>query len=181
MFRKRVVYIAAALALTFGGSGIAQQVAVAPTPVPNAAPSLSGLTYFSGTWTCNQTLRGKARPDTSTTTLALDGRWLHSHDVAPPFDKYRTSPVVTESYLSYNQKMHRYVSISVDSFTGYDFATSPGWEGNTFAWTDRATDTGDMGVQTITKVSASSYRWNSTGRHANGKAVTPQNGTCTKS
>ena len=66
---------AVALAVAFVTVPAVSPAQPAPTftPVPAAKPDLSSMMFLTGTWTCTQMLRGKARPDTSTTTVGLDG------------------------------------------------------------------------------------------------------------
>jgi hypothetical protein len=156
------------------------QVAAAPTPVPNPKPDLSALAYFNGTWTCHQTVRGKDRPDTSTTTMEMNDRWLKVHDVAPPFDQYRTAPVNSDTYYTYDPSVKKYVGVELDDFGGYGLSSSPGWTGNTMVWTDKSALDGSVGVTTVTKVSDSEYNFTNTGTDAKGKAVPTTNGTCKK-
>jgi len=161
-------------------SVVLAQVAAAPTPVPNPKPDLSSMMYFTGTWTCHQTLRGKDRPDTSSAAFDLNERWIKTTDVAPAFDQFRTLPVNQTSYTSYDPTVKRYVTINVDDFGGYGLAYSPGWDGNTLVWTDKSAADGAVGITTINKVSNSEYNWNFKGTNGQGKAVEPQHGTCKK-
>jgi len=156
------------------------QVSAAPTPVPNPKPQLSGMAYLAGTWTCHQMLRGKDRSDTSTSVMDLNDRWLKTTDIAPPFDSYRTLPVNTTSYTTYDRVQKRFVQVSVDDFGGYALASSPGWMGNTLVWTDKSALDGAIAITTITKISDSEYNWSSKGTKANGKPQDPQHGTCKK-
>jgi hypothetical protein len=157
------------------------QAQPAPTPVPNPKPDLSQLMYFSGTWTCHQMLRGSNRPDTSTATMVLNDRWLQVHDVAPPFDRYRTYPVDTDSYYTYDPVMKRFVNVNIDDNAGYSLASTPGWNGNNMLWTDRSALDGSVTVTTITRVNDSEYNWRATGTDGKGKPVPAQSGNCKKS
>ncbi len=157
------------------------QASAAPTPVPNPKPDLSAVMYFTGTWTCQQPLRGKVRPDTSTTTMDLNDRWIRTNDVAPPFDQYRAVPVNQTSYTTYDPTAKRYVNINVDDFGGYGLAYSPGWTGNTLVWTDKSAADGSVGIVTITKVSNTEYNWDFKGTDGKGKAQQPAHGNCKKS
>ncbi len=69
------------------------QPAPAPTMVPIMKPDFSSMMFLTGTWNCTQMLRGKTRPDTSTTTVSMDGMWMVTQDTAPPFDQYRTATI----------------------------------------------------------------------------------------
>ncbi|HYZ16592.1 MAG TPA: hypothetical protein VE591_09335, partial [Candidatus Acidoferrum sp.] len=61
--------------------------------MPDAKADLSSMAFFMGTWTCQSMLRGARRPNTTTYTMDYHGHWLKGHDVAPPFDKYRTRAI----------------------------------------------------------------------------------------
>jgi len=72
------VVAALALLLGFAASPAVStaQPAPAPTPVPMQKPDFSSMMFLTGTWNCTQTLRGKTRPDTSTTSIGMDGMWM---------------------------------------------------------------------------------------------------------
>jgi hypothetical protein len=159
---------------------LAQMAAPAPTTVPNPPPDLSALSFLQGTWTCHSMLRGKDRPDTTTTTMTLNGRWLLAQDLAPPFDAYRKDPIHTQTYYSYDAQNKKYVSVSVDDFGGYGFATSPGWNGDTMVWTDKSSPDGSVAVSTIRKVSDSEYNVNITGTDGKGKPTPVVSSSCKK-
>ena len=152
---------------------------MAPTPVPYAVPNLSAMKMFMGTWHCTQPLRGKIRPDTGTTTMALDGQWMMTRDVAPPFDKYRTKSQVTNSYMTYNPINKMWVTVSVDNFGGYMVTSSPGWSGNTIRTTIKMANDGSTGYDVLTKLSATKTTDHFVGTDAKGK-VTTGTITCTK-
>ncbi len=154
--------------------------AAAPTPVPVTRPDFSSMNFLLGTWHCHSMLRGKYRPDTSTTTMTLDGAYMVTHDVAPPFDKYRTQAVRTDTYMTYNPRIHRWVAISVDNFAGYAAAMTPGWHGNTLTSTLVASQDGSSGSDTLTKVSDTQTRDVATGKSKNGH-VTHTTTICNKS
>jgi hypothetical protein len=126
-------------------------------------------------------LRGKDRPDTSTTTMELSDRWIKSHDLAPPFDQFRNRTVTSDTYYTYDPQMKKFVSVNLDDFGGYGIASSPGWNGNTMVWTDRSALDGSVGTVTITKVSDSEYNWAFKGTDGKGKPQPPGNGSCKKS
>jgi hypothetical protein len=155
---KRFVFAGAAcgallLGLFAGAIRSDADTTPAPTPVPRSSPDFSSMQIFMGTWTCTQMVRGKNRPDTSTTTMALDGQYMMTHDVAPPFDQYRTQPVISDSYMTYNATTHMWVTVGVDNFGGYFMSTSPGWNGNTMTTTTTMTNDGTTGSDVLTKVS----------------------------
>jgi hypothetical protein len=135
---------------------------------------------MQGTWECHQMLRGKDRPDTYTSSSAMNGRWIVLHDVAPPFDQYRSTPVTTDQYYTYDAQNKRFVMVSVDDFGGYGYATSPGWQGNTMVWTDRSAPDGSVAVATFNKVNDGQYTIRFTGTDGKGKAVPAATATCKK-
>ncbi|MGZ3497929.1 MAG: hypothetical protein ACXWNJ_05945 [Vulcanimicrobiaceae bacterium] len=153
----------------------------APTPVPDTAPDLSSMQYFLGTWKCTSKTRGSIRPDTSTTTMDMDGRWMKAHDEAPPFDKYRTRTIITDTYTTFNADTKQFVSTSVDNFAGYAMSATPGWSGNKLVWTDTVSNDGTLGVTTITKTSDTAFAVHGESHDKSGKANPSFDATCTKS
>ncbi len=175
------VFLSAAVLVSFALPRISVAApAAAPTPVPVHRPDFSSMNFMLGTWRCHSTLRGKNRPDTSTTTMTLDGAYMVTHDVAPPFDKYRTQAVRTDSYMTYNPRTHLWVTISVDNFAGYGAVTSPGWRGNTMTSTLVASQDGSSGSDTLTKVSDTQTRDVATNKTKDGH-VTHTTTMCNKS
>jgi hypothetical protein len=152
----------------------------APTMVPNPAPDLSSISFMQGTWTCHSMLRGKDRPDTFTGSTIMNGRWIVLHDTAPPFDQYRSVPVHTDQYFTYDVQNKKWINVNVDDFGGYGFATSPGWQGNTMVWTDKSAQDGSVGVTTMKKVSDNQYTLDFTGTDGKGKPVPASSATCKK-
>jgi hypothetical protein len=124
----------------------------APTPVARPTPDFSSMMFLTGTWTCTQNLRGKTRPDTSTTTIGMDGMWMVSQDTAPPFDQYRTYAITTTTYTGYDADLKQWIGIGVGSDGTYYLATSPGWQGNTISWSSKGLD-GTTASDVGTKVS----------------------------
>jgi hypothetical protein len=151
-----------------------------PTPVPDPKPDLSSMSFYLGTWACHATVRGSARPDTSTNTMDLDGRWLKTHDVAPPFDKFRTRAIITDTWTTYNGITHRWVQTSVDNFGGYGISTAPGWVGNKITWTVVLSNDGSTGSDTTTKVSDAETSDIAIGKDKNGKVQPPVTTLCKK-
>lgn len=151
----------------------------APTPVPIARPDFSSMMFLTGTWTCTQMLRGKQRPDTSTTTVGMDGAWMITQDTAPPFDQYRTVAINGTTYTTYDSTIKQWVQVAVDSGGGYGLSSSPGWQGNVITWTTKGLD-GSSGTDVITKVSATETSDDSSSTDAAGK-VTRTTIHCTKS
>lgn len=159
---------------------VAQVPGPAPTMVANPVPDLSALGYLRGTWKCHSMLRGRDRPNTVTGTVVLNGRWIVAHDVAPPFDSYRSGTIHTDTYYTYDSANKTYVAMSVDDFGGYGMSTSPGWKGNTIAWTDRSAPDGSVTVRTIAKVNDRAYNVRLSGTDSKGKAVTVLDAECNK-
>src|SRR5580692_9164894 len=99
-----IVLSAIALILAFAvvPTVSAAQPAPSYTPVPSAKPDFSSMNFLMGTWTCTQMLRGAKRPDTSTTTMGMDGMWMVTQDTAPAFDKYRNYTIAGTTYTGYD-------------------------------------------------------------------------------
>jgi hypothetical protein len=142
--------VAFVLALVASPAVSTAQPAPAATMVPIVKPDFSSMMFLTGTWTCTQMLRGKTRPDTSTTTVGMDGMWMIAQDTAPPFDQYRTVAINGTTYTTYDPTIKQWVSLGVDSGGGYGTSTSPGWQGNTITWTTKGLD-GSSGTDVITK------------------------------
>lgn len=173
------VFMSALLATSCAPALSVAAPASAPTPVPVTRPDFSSMKYFLGTWTCHQMLRGKNRPDTSTTAIGLDGAYMVSHDTAPAFDKYRTQAIYTDGYTTYNAAKHNWVTFTMDSFGGYSVSTSPGWNGNTLTTTLVMTQDGTTGSDTLTKISSTQSRDVATAKSPGGM-VTHSTVICTK-
>ncbi len=151
----------------------------APTPVPMAKPDFSSMTFLTGTWSCTQMLRGKQRPDTSTTTIGMDGAWMVTQDTAPPFDQYRTATISSTTYTGYDPTTKQWIQTGVDSSGAYFTSTSPGWQGSVITWTTKGLD-GSSGLDVVTKNSDTQTTDASTSTDAQGNA-TKTTITCTKS
>ncbi len=144
--------VALALGLVCAPVASLAQPAPSYTPVPMGRPDFSSMMFTSGTWNCTQMLRGAKRPDSSTTTVGMDGAWMVSQDVAPPFDKYRNYPVNSTTYTTYDPSAKQWVQMEVDNGGGYGMSTSSGWDGNAMTWTTKGLD-GSMSSDVYTKVS----------------------------
>lgn len=151
----------------------------APTPVPMPHQDFSSMMFLTGNWSCTQMLRGKLRPDTSTTAVSMDGAWLVTQDTAPPFDQYRTYAIHGTTYVGYDSTVKQWIQTGVDSAGGYFTSTSPGWQGSTMVWTTKGLD-GSSGTDTFTKVSDTETTDDSTNTDSTGKA-TKTMVTCKKS
>jgi hypothetical protein len=155
--------------------------AASPTPVPDMKPNFSSMAMFLGTWTCHSVVRGAHRSDTSNTTMAYDGHWMQTHDVAPPFDKYRSRAITTDTWTTYNSTMHQWAQVAVDDFGGYFVSTSPGWRGNKLTYTSVVTPDGSSGYDTLTKLSATRTTDTFWGKDKSGKTMPPVTTICVKS
>jgi hypothetical protein len=145
-----------ALALILGLSVVAPlassaQPAPSYTPVPMAKADFSSMNFLMGNWTCTQMLRGKSRPDMSTTTMGMDGAWMVTQDTAPPFDAFRTATIAATTYTGYDPTTKMWIQTGVDSSGAYFTSTSPGWDGSTITWTTKGLD-GSSGTDVVTKV-----------------------------
>lgn len=136
------------------------------------------MMFLTGSWSCTQMLRGKQRPDTSMTTVAMDGAWMVTQDTAPSFDQYRTYTIKSTNYTTYDSSLKQWVQVGVDSAGGYGIGSSPGWQGNTITWTGKGLD-GSSGSDVVTKVSDTQTSDDSTATDPAGK-VTKVTIHCTK-
>lgn len=171
--------LAFALALVAAPIVSTAQPAPSPTMVPMAKPDFSSMMFLTGTWNCTQTVRGKPRPDTSTTTIDKDGMWMVTQDTAPPFDQYRTFPVNSTSWTTYDPTVKQWVTVGTDNTGGYFLASTPGWQGNTMTSTSTGLDGTKVG-DVLTKVSDTETTDVNTVTDPQGK-VTTTNVSCKKS
>ncbi len=174
------IRLALLLAAALFASASAGRVFAAPTPVPDTKPDLSPMMFLIGTWNCHAMVRGADRPDTTKYTLGMNGRWIVSHDVAPPFDKARTRAINSDGWTTYNTITKQWVGINADDFGGYGMATSPGWKGNTMTWTSTVSNDGSTGTDVQTKVSDTETRDVATGKDKSGKMQPATTTTCKK-
>ncbi|PZR60299.1 MAG: hypothetical protein DLM53_11555 [Candidatus Eremiobacter antarcticus] len=166
----------AGLLVFVGGSS----VTAAPTPVPDMKPDLSSMNYLLGTWKCESTVRGMKRPNTTTYSTTMDGRWILAHDVAPPFDPYRTRAIQTDSWTTYNPLNHLWVTTFVDDFGNYGINTSPGWKGSSMTSTILVANDGTTGHDTLTKLSDTQTKDVAMSSDASGRANPTVTTTCNK-
>jgi len=155
--------------------------AASPTPVPDMKPNFSSMAFFLGTWNCHSVVRGAHRSDTAVNTMTYDGHWMQTHDTAPPFDKYRTRTITTDTWQTYNSALRMWVSTFVDDFGDYGTSTSPGWRGNTITFTTVLASDGSSGYDTLTKLSATRTTDTFWGKDKSGKAMSPITTICVKS
>ena len=133
-----------------------------PTPVPDVRPDLSAMAMFLGTWNCTSTKSPDGRTVghvfTTTTTMALDGRWMETDQDTPPFDQYRSRDFVLKSWLTYDAATKMWVNLTVDNLGGYGLTMSPGWNGSRLVTSDVVTSGGQpKGVDTVSRLSDTHY------------------------
>jgi hypothetical protein len=171
--------LALAIALAAVPAVSTAQPAPAPTPVPMPKTDFSSVMFLTGTWNCTQQLRGSTRPDTSTTTIGMNGAWMVTQDTAPPFDQYRTVAITGTTYTGYDPTIKQWIQLGVDSGGGYGMSTSPGWQGNVMTWTTKNPD-GSSATDVVTKNSDTETTDAQTTTDAQGHATTASI-HCTKS
>jgi hypothetical protein len=149
------------------------------TPVPLPKPDFSSMNFLMGNWSCTQMIRGKQRPDSSTTTMGMDGVWMVTQDTAPPFDQYRNYAINSTVYTGYDPTTKLWIQTGVDNSGAYFTSTSPGWQGNAMTWTTKGLD-GSSGTDVTTKTSDTETTDASTNTDAAGH-ITKTTVHCTKS
>jgi hypothetical protein len=112
--------------------------------------------------------------------LSDDKQWIKWHDEAPPFDQYRTRPIVNEGSITYNSITKEWAFISTDTFGNYSVSTSPGWNGNKLAFTDVLTKDRSVSTVTFDKKSDTEFGLTVATRSTSGTTETVQ-GSCKKS
>jgi len=182
--KQRILLGLACIALIGAGLSIPRLSEASPkssrTPFPMGHPDFSSMRFMLGTWTCHERLRGKDRPDTSTTTIGMDGEYMVTHDNAPVFDRFRNRAVNTDSFMTYNSMSRQWVTVSVDNFGGYSIVRSPGWRGDTMVSTTTITQDGSSVTGKTIKMSDSETRNILVTKSPNG-TVTTDSATCHKS
>jgi hypothetical protein len=178
MLRRAVLYLCllAGVFVLVGG----RSVTAAPTPVPDVKPDLSSMNYLMGTWKCQGVVRGSRRPNTTTYSTSMNGHWIVGHDVAPPFDQYRTRAIHTDSWQTYNPLNHLWVTTFIDDFGDYGMSTSPGWNGSSMTTTIVTANDGTRGHDTLTKISDTQTRDVAWSTDKSGKPNPTVTTTCTK-
>ncbi len=172
---------ALALGATLFACSAGARAQTAATPVPDMKPDLSAMSFLVGSWSCHSHVRGSSRPNTTTYSMDLDGRWIKGHDTAPPFDKYRDRTITTDSWTTYNPVEKKWVATSVDNFGGYFVSTSPGWHGNLLTSTAIVTPDGSTGSDTLTKDSDAKTTDVASGKDKDGKPTPTVTTVCMKS
>lgn len=128
------------------------------TPVPNTKTDWSSMKFLLGTWNCktvkNDMGRGAGRTETDVNTMTMDGHYMLTNGTSKPFDKARTTTLVTQGWVGWDGTKKMWYSSGISNFGGMGVSTSPGWKGNKMVWTDMwSTDGQPLGVTTITKAS----------------------------
>jgi hypothetical protein len=106
------------------------------TPSPARAtlrPALAPLAGFIGSRRCAGTFlkSGKAITSSETVAAELSGYWLTlRHTDTPPF------PFQALELWGYDDKAGHFVAYIYDNFGGVREFASPGWDGDSFTWTD---------------------------------------------
>lgn len=118
---------------------------------PAAAVQPSGMAamqYYVGTWAC---LAGEPNhpPSHATVTYTLDLGVLRQWGVVPAQGKTKRAYAFGDA-TTYDAKKDRYVSAFADNLGGWELSVASPWNGQTEQWTDRSTDTGELGrVQVV--------------------------------
>lgn len=132
----RKVSLVSALALLFGSLALAQT----PSGPPRPAPEMANLKYFVGSWSCSGDAPaspfGPAHKSQSSLTLKsdLDGFW-YAGTAAETKTASNKQPVRGVLHMGYDTSAKKYVFLWVDNFGSWATETSPGWQGDTMAWT----------------------------------------------
>ena len=158
---------------SFGTAFIALAVTAAATPFSaQAAPAAgdaSSLSYFVGTWSCKTTKdpNPKMMGQISTLTITASKSWLKV--------KIPGGTV----YVTRDVKLNKDAAVYLGDDGGYGLQRGPGWTGNTLTFTDIVNAGGDpLGVQTLTKQSATAFHNTYTAKTPKGTIVSEME--CTK-
>ena len=154
------------------------------TPVPDVKPDFSGWQWMIGTWNCKTTAnsmgRGAGRTETDVNTMTMDGHYILTDSTSKPFDKARTTTLVSKSWMGWDKVKKQWYTFGISNFGGFGMSTSPGWKGDKIVWTDTyASDGGSLGVTTVTKVS--DMKTTSTNVTKTPKGTETTSDECTKS
>jgi hypothetical protein len=131
-------------------------VALEPEAMPNkltpplAAPQMSELVYLVGTFEC----QGEVLDSPLSTRhplrrsmlgkLDLDGHWLFMrHDDLST--REHPQPIRGNWQITFDRSDQRFASIWTDNFGRCFAQSSPGWEGNSLAFTGSTTMSGQLG------------------------------------
>ena len=157
--------------LTVGLATVALSASIAPATITAAplAGDASSLTYFAGTWSCKATKdpNPKMMGQVSTLTMTANKSWLK---VKVPGGTV---------YVTRDVKLNKDAAVYLGDDGSYGLQRGPGWAGNTLRFTDIVDSGGDpLGVQTITKESASAFHNTYTVKTPKGTMVSEME--CTK-
>jgi hypothetical protein len=182
-FRIVLALVVASMAL--GGSVLAADApSIETTPIPtNAKPDWSSMKFLLGTWNCSSLSSRRPAPYLSTGTATFDstGYWMVTKTVTA---KVAWAPATTSvDMVTYDPYQHRWVDVYTDDQGNYDVTFSPGWKGNTMAWTDALFAAGPDIIAaspvTVTKVSDTKTTSHGTFTEKSGTVRTSDT-TCTK-
>jgi hypothetical protein len=126
------------------------QTPAAPPPAPKPAPEMDQIASFVGTWNCEGSVPespfGPAHKTKTDVNIKkdLDGFWV-SGTVKEQKTAVSPMPIQGNFHQTYDAGKKQFVMLWVDNFGGWATSTSPGWEGDTMAWTGE----GNMGGQTF--------------------------------
>jgi|HubBroStandDraft_5_1064220.scaffolds.fasta_scaffold190367_2 hypothetical protein len=152
----RLGLIAAAAVLSSNlGAALADEAPTAPAATP-LQPVLQPLAYLIGKRSCAGTFlkSGKAITSSETISPELSGHWLVlRHEDTPPF---RFDAV---EMWGYDPQKQRFVAYMYDSSGGVRQYDSPGWNGDSFTWTDINTSAGKRDRFVFEKHPDSAYQF----------------------
>jgi hypothetical protein len=131
---------------------------------PRPAPEMANLKYFAGTWKCTGDSPagpfGPAHKTQSSLTLKsdLDGFW-YAGSMAEMKTASNPHPVKGMLHIGYDAGAKQYVQLWIDNFGSRSVEMSPGWEGDTIAFTGEQDVMGEKATakDTLTKKGANEF------------------------
>jgi hypothetical protein len=157
--------------LTLSLTALALSASLTPA-VTSAAPMVgdaSSLSYFTGTWSCKTTKDANPKMMGQVATLTVTATKSWSKVKVPGGTVYVTRDV----------KLKKVAAVYLGDDGSYSVQRGPGWAGSTLAMSDMVNSGDDpLGVQTITKHSATAFRNNYTVKTPKGTIVSEME--CTK-
>jgi hypothetical protein len=176
------------LPVIFALATIAAQAAPAiestPAPQPKK-PNFAPFSFFAGAWSCSSKMANRPAPSTSTATWAMDdtGYWMTMTGDNPAV-KWFPYASKSESRITYDSDVKLWIYEYSDSLGGYGLYTTPGWKGDTAAWTARSffpsKEAQAQSNYTMKKISDTKYTGTYTYTNKKGTVVGGAD-TCTKS
>jgi uncharacterized protein DUF1579 len=143
---------------------VSASIALAQEGPPKPAPEMANLKYFAGTWTCTGDSPagpfGPAHKTQSTLSLKpdLDGFWY-----AGMMTEMKTAsnphPVKGMLHLGYDTGEKQFVQVWVDNTGSRSVQMSPGWEGDSIAFTGEQVVMGEKATakDSLTKKGANQF------------------------